>query len=256
MGKTLVAVAAHADDVELNVGGTAAKWAAAGGKIHVVMVTNNCHGLMVPDSGDESAQRRLPPNETTEIRYREQRAAAALIGAEVHFLNYTQRHYWDGQAAVSAGFENAPPPPSVAGLPQLITSYQKPEHFKAMGELIVGLRPDVVFTHGVLDVDPEHHAVCSLVWLAFQDRRSELARVGLRFWTPGSSCMWGVVEPNYDYFEDITDFYEKKLQLCSCHASQMTRKRLDMVKSRAEYYGRHMGVRYAEPFNTARNWDR
>ena len=257
MGKILVAVATHCDDVELNAGGTVAKWAAQGGKVHIVMVTNNCAGEFIPEGGDESAKRRILAQEATAIRRREQEAAAALIGASVRYLDYSQRHYWDGRQQVTAGFEHeAPPPPGVAGRPQLITSYQKPEHYQGVGKLLVLLKPDVVLTHGVLDVDPEHHAVCSLMWLAFRECRADLKGVALRFWTPGSSCMWGVMEPNYDYFEDISDYFDRKLALCRCHASQMIKMRLEMVEMRARHYGAQMGVRYAEPFNTAKNWDR
>ena len=255
MSKVLVTVAAHADDVELNAGGTVAKWAAEGGSVHIVMVSANFAGEMIPESGDESAKRRLPPIDTAAIRRAEQEASAALIGAKVHYLDYAQRHYWDGRERISAGFGNPTPPPGVMGCPLLLTEYQKPEHFRTMGKLLTSLKPEVVLTQGVLDVDPEHHAVCSLVWLAFHERREELKGVTLRFWTPGSSCMWGVMEPGYDHFEDITDHYETKLRMCACHKSQMTRTRMDMVRERAERYGVQARVRYAEPFNTAKNWD-
>ena len=265
MPGTLVAVAAHADDAELNAGGTMARWADEGGAVHIVMVTNNCSGSIIPVTsrrfgtcgrlspiGDEGARRRLPPLETMAIRRREQEAAAALIGAEVHYLDYCQRHYWDGEREISEGYGDVPAPPGIAGRPPLLIAFQQAEHVERLADLLVGLKPDLVLTQSVLDLDPEHHAVASMVWQAFQRRSADLAAAPLRFWTPGSSCQDGLLDPGYDCVEDISDYFERKLALCHCHASQMTQFRLDMVRRRAELWGRKLGVRYAEPFKTAR----
>ena len=252
MRKTLVAVAAHADDVEMHAGGTAAKWADQGGSVHILMATNNCSGYIVPESGDESAKFRLPPGETTAIRHREQQAAAALIEAEVHYLNYSQRHYWDGEREVNIAYEHdAPADPAVAGIPTLLIAYQQPGHYRRLADLIAGIKPDLVLTHGVFDLDPEHHAVACMVWQAFRKRERDLTGVPLRFWTPGSSCAAGIVDAHYDYFENIGDYYERKLDLFRCHASQVTEMRLRMIQERAGHYGALAGVRYAEPFMTA-----
>ena len=70
MSKTLVVIPAHADDAELNAGGTIAKWAAQGAAIHVVVMTDNCSGPIVPEGGDEKDARRLGPGETTAVRRR------------------------------------------------------------------------------------------------------------------------------------------------------------------------------------------
>lgn len=255
MSEVLVAVGAHCDDVELNAGGTLARWAGLGGEVHIVMVTNNCSGAIIPEGGEESDKRRLPPGETRRIRHEEQIRAAELIGAQVHFLDYCQRHYWDGQREVSVGFTEKDPPPEITDSPQLLIAFQQSRHYRALGDLLAGLDPALVLTHGVLDTDPEHHAVCSMVWLAFRDRPERFNGVDLRFWTPGSSVPWGIMEPGYDHLEDISEYYGMKLELCRCHASQMTSGRLQMVRKRAEFYGRRLeGATYAEPFNSARNW--
>mgnify|MGYP005837071943 CR=1 FL=1 len=248
---TLVAVAAHADDAELNAGGALAKWAEQGGAVHIVMATNNCSGSMIPDGGDERAARRLPPQETMAIRRREQEAAAALVGAAVHYLDYPQRHYWDGSKAVTIGYGPVPLPEGMGTAPPLVIAAQQPEHVERLAELLASLEPELVLTQTPLDLDPEHHAVASMVWRAFQLRKAALGRARLRFWTPGSSCQDGLLDPGYDQIEDISGHFERKLALCRCHASQMTRLRLDMVERRALLWGRRMGVRYAEPFKSA-----
>lgn len=254
MSKILIAVAAHADDVELNAGGTVAKWAAQGGEVHILMVTNNCSGTIIPPNGDEKSARRINPKETMKIRRREQEAAAAIIGAKVHYLGLCQRHYWDEKQnrAVSLHFGGeAPAPEGIAGYPPLLVNYYNPEHVNRLADLLVGLKPQVVLTQPVIDLDPEHHAVACLVWQAFNQRRQELGGAALRFWSPGSSCIDGLFDPGYDHIEDISDFYEKKLELCRAHASQMTQIRWDMVEKRGRQFGEQIGVRHGEPFKTA-----
>jgi len=250
----LVAIAAHADDAELNAGGTLAKWVAGGGRVRLVMVTNNCSGYLIPDDGDESRMQRLGPAQTTAIRRREQQAAAALLDAEVVDLGFCQRHYWDAdrQCAVEIGYEHpVSPPPELRDCPQVLYACHQQRHVDHLADLLTALRPQVIVTHGPLDYDPEHHAVASLVCRAVQTGRPDLGHATLRFWTPGSSCPEGMVPVEYDHIEDISDHFDRKLALCACHASQMTTAREEMVRRRAERWGQRMGVRYAEPFVTA-----
>ena len=242
MGKTLVAIAAHADDVELNAGGTVAKWAAGGGDVHVIMMTDNCSGL------------RLDPDKTTAIRHKEQEAAANLYGGKVHYMGYSQRHYWDEATArqINIAYEHdLPAAPSVKGCLPLVIAADEPREIDALAELLLGLKPDLVLTQSPVDLDPEHQAVVSMVWRVFQKCSARLANVPLRFWMPGSSAQDGVMDPHYDHFEDITDFFDKKLQLCACHASQMNEPRWDMVKERATFFGKQAAVQYCEAFTTA-----
>jgi len=249
----LVVAAAHADDAELNAGGTMAKWAQRGGTVHILAVTNSCAGFVVPPDGDDTKEYRVTAAEMTAIRYREQAAAAAIIGAQVHFLHYTQRHYWDGKQQVRLNFdEKGPPPEGIAGLVPLLMAYQLEEHIARMSRLLVSLKPTLVLSQPPTDLDPEHHALASLMWSAFRHAGETLAGATLRFYTPGSSCQAGLFEVPYDQFEDITDTFELKLKLCAAHASQMTRFRWNMVKDRAAFFGSRFGVKYAEPFVTAK----
>ena len=254
MARTLVAIPAHADDAELNAGGTIAKWAAEGAEIHVIMMTDNCSGPIVPEGGDASAARRLDPDKTTTIRYKEQEAAAAMYGGKIHYRNYSQRHYWDekGQREIAIDYEHdVAVPPGLKGHLPLLIAADGMKHSESLGELVVSLKPDLVLTQTPLDLDPEHHAVASMVWKLFRRFEKELADVPLRFWMPGSSCQDGLVPIPYDHFEDITDYFERKLELCGCHFSQMDRTRWQMVKDRAAFFGEKIGAAYAEPFCTA-----
>lgn len=250
----LVAIAAHADDVEINAGGTLAKWVASGGVVHIIMATNNCSGPIIPPNGNEAAAQRLGPVETNRIRHQEQDAAAKLLGAQMHYLNYYQRHYWDGSREVSMGYGTDCPLP--AGLPEtlpILIACNERIHIEQMGAMISELQPDLVLTQTPADRDPEHHAVATLVWEAFL-RKPALQRIPLRFWSSSTASPGGLFDPSPDHIEDISNVYARKLELCACHASQMTVHRNTIVARRAAYWGGRIGVAYAEPFRSA-HWD-
>jgi len=254
-GRTLVAVPAHADDAELNAGGALAKWAAGGGTVHLVMTTDNCSGLMIPPGEPESAKRRLPPGATSKIRHREQEAAAKLIGAEVHYLDYPQRHYWDEERGVRIKLAFAydrPAPSEITSRPPLLAAAELPKEIDRLGELLVGLKPALVLPPPPLDRDPEHHAPASRVWRALHRRREKFVDVPLRFWSPGDSCYDGLFAPEYDVIEEISDWFEKKAEMCAAHASQFSAFRQEMIARRARAWGKRLGVAYAEPYRTAR----
>ena len=248
-GEMLVVVAAHADDAEINAGGTMAKWVGGGGLVTILLVTNNCSGEVLNADG---STHRLPASAMSALRDAEQDAAAALIGARVVRLNYAQRHYYDGSQVVRMGY-GAPPPADAAPeayAQPLLTSYQQPAHVERMAAALEGLAPSLILCQPPSDLDPEHHATASLVWAAWR-ASAPLACVPLRFYSPGSSCPGGFFRIPYDVHEDISEFFETKLALCAAHASQMTEFRWKMVRERAAAFGKESGVKLAEPFVSA-----
>jgi LmbE family N-acetylglucosaminyl deacetylase len=73
-----LAIGAHPDDIEFGCGGSLAKWSAAGAEVHLLVLTDGSKGSW--DEGDDLAA-------LIELRQREARAAAAVLGAaDVHFL--------------------------------------------------------------------------------------------------------------------------------------------------------------------------
>ena len=76
-----LAIGAHPDDVEFGCGGTLAKWAAAGCRVHHVVCTDGSKGSWDPDE-DTAA--------LVAVRQEEQRAASRALGGsgEVVFLGW------------------------------------------------------------------------------------------------------------------------------------------------------------------------
>lgn len=255
-GRSLVLIGAHADDIELHAGGFAAKVSQQNRPVHFVMVTNNMSGNLLPAGQPGASPYRLPPAQTREIRTREQQAAADVIGATTHFLDYPQRHYWDGQAPVTLTFVPVKhdPLPASSDLPPLLIAAQNPQAIARMGELLVSLKPAVIVTQTITDVDPEHHATASLVWQAYRLRAEDLKGVTLLFWAPGTTSHGGMLPQHFDHLCQINPAqFDLKMQMLRCHASQMTTRRLVMAEARARHWGAELGVEFAEPFTTVFN---
>lgn len=78
--KVVLAIGAHADDLEFWAGGTLAQWVAAGAIVFLLVLTTSDNGTADPS---------LSSDDVTKIRQEEQRAAAQLIGVtEVFFGNF------------------------------------------------------------------------------------------------------------------------------------------------------------------------
>lgn len=249
----LLAIGAHADDIELHAGGIAAQWAEAGKPVHFVMASNNMSGNLLPLGNPDGKPYRLGPEPTQAIRQREQADAAAVIGATLCHLNYPQRHYWNGAEAVSLDFTHQTHDAFIAqgGKPPLIIAAQHPKAINEVAELLAALRPAVILTQTITDIDPEHHATASLVWQAYRKAGDAMKETGLCFWAPGTSSMAGMLRQSFDCLVPITTGqFEKKMRMLRCHASQMTTRRLAMAERRARYWGEEIGVEFAEPLTT------
>src|SRR5438128_224547 len=83
--KCLIALGAHADDIDLRAGATLAKYVAEGYTIVYGVVTTSASGIP-----------NMSPNEAIKIRQKEAENAAKLYGAEPLFLNFHQCVYPPG----------------------------------------------------------------------------------------------------------------------------------------------------------------
>ena len=212
----------HPDDGEGGVGGTTAKWVAAGTEVVFVLCTNGDKGTSDPSM----TQAKLAA-----VREREQAAAAAALGVkEVIYLRYG-----DGELEDTKKFR---------------------------GELVRAIRkhkPDVVFctdpfrTTFYLHRD---HRISGQVTLdaVFPYARdflhyNEHIQEGLETHKVGDVLMWGTEHP--DTFIDITDTIETKIEALKKHDSQVGGGGRDVdrfVKENAQRQGQQADMTYAEGF--------
>lgn len=212
-------VAAHPDDADFGAAGTAYLWSRLGWQFFYLVCTNGAKG-----SDDESITR----SQLIEMRRKEQRAAARLLGVEeVFFLDNE-----DGELT-----------PHRAFLGDIVRYIRQ-------------LRPDAVFTHDpetviVRDAFVNHsdHRATGLtaidaVYPAARDRLNfpEQVAAGLAPHKVNEIYIWGSERANFEV--DISEAIDTKIEALRAHTSQFSGDFLDRARER---WSRPDG-RYVESF--------
>jgi len=199
----VLAIGAHPDDVEIGCGGALLRHHAYGDHIHVLTLSNGSRG------GDVGT------------RIKESRAAAELLGAELHLADLDDTNLTDG-----------------------------PETIEAIKNVIRIVEPTVVYTHSEHDVHQDHRGVNRATITAAR----EVPRL-FCYQAPSAS---GAFNPAK--FISIDAYIEEKLKSIAVFESQAsTRWYLDedLLRSTARYWSRFSRPhRYAEPFEIIRSSDR
>ena len=221
----VLVVAAHPDDIEFGAGGTLARWVAEGASVRYLLITRG-------DKGSDDPATDIAA--LSEVRMREQRAAAAEIGVEgVEFLDEP-----DGQVQPSLG------------LRERITLAIRSER----PEIVMTHDPTVLFVNNEWVNHPDHRAVGQVtvdaVFPTARDPlnfREHLDR-GLGAWKVAELYLWSTNEANQ--LVDIGSTIDRKIAALAQHASQF--RQFDdvarWVRRRSEELGERAGYRAAEGF--------
>ena len=220
----ILAVSAHPDDVELNVGGTLLKYKKAGHDIFIAFTT----------SGNTGSNEMTDTKLIGETREKEALAAAKFYGAKVRFLRNDDERLLDTNETRT----------------QVLDALRWAE-------------PDIVFTHWKDDESPDHkmtsHLVRSMILsmpgINQQSNEKPCAKLPALFmWDTGRGI--GFVP---EVYVDISDEFEEKLKALACHKSQfpwmavMGNSRFgESTRIRAAFYGMQYGCKYAEVFRAWR----
>jgi LmbE family N-acetylglucosaminyl deacetylase len=226
VGKIILAVCAHPDDLEFGCGGTVAKWVKEGASAYYVVITDGTKG---------SEDMNISSEQLKEIRRTEQQAAAEILGVkEVFFLNYI-----DGELV------------------------NTPEVRHWIVRIIRQLKPDVVICQDpgfLYDLDrgfinhPDHRAAGQItldcVFPFSRNARTfpELLEEDLTSHKVATVLLTSFGKANY--FVDISDSIETKLEALAQHKSQQEDPAgtKAFVKERARAMGEKNGAQYAEGF--------
>lgn len=244
--RTLMAIGAHADDIELNVGGTLAKYRSMGYRIVYVMATNNMAGgwHTIAQDGIRSSMR---PSCTAMMRKRreEATAAAAYFGTTPVFLDYPQRHCRDEDGTdVELRYGCLRPKGVPEGVPTILTAHEDPGAIQRLADLMVRHNPEAVISHGPVMVDLEHVATCLLVTKAYA-KAAEAGYEGmLLHWMDIAPTIYGRMHALWETHIDVSRHHAEKLEAIGLHACQIPDpKRLDFPP-----IGIACGCRHAEAF--------
>ncbi len=219
----LLVISPHADDSEFGIAGTIAKMTAEGKKVAYVICTNGDKG---------TSDFNIDPKELIEIRKKEQRDAAQVLGvSDVTFLGYPDQ-----------GLEDTD------------------EFRKEVVRQIRIFQPNTVATTDPYRKYMQHrdHRICGQVVLDAvypfaRDHLSypELFKQGYQPHKVREVLTWGTEDPNY--WTDITDTFEMKIKALHCHVSQVgTREASQLyswLKERATTVAKGQGFQLAEEFH-------
>jgi LmbE family N-acetylglucosaminyl deacetylase len=225
--KSVLAVGAHPDDIEILCGGTLAKYAQKGVKVSMAVSTDGAAGHMV-----------IPPKELAEIRHAEAKASAAIIGADFYWL----------------------------GLPDG-TLYDTLENRMVYVELIRKAKPDVIITHFPNDYHPDHIAVSKLLFGASFISGLKNVKTESPFHPEVQPLVYfdSVNGANFlpTEFVDVTETWAIKRKMLECFESQITWLRdhdhvdfFQMVEVQTRARGYQCGVEFAEAFGSENVWPR
>lgn len=222
--QTVLAVGAHADDIDFGASGSIAKWAAAGAAIDYMVITDGSKG---------SSAETTDPVELARLRQDEQRAAAKVLGARhVHFFDYE-----DGQLEVTQDLKKR--------LVRVIRSVRP--------DTVVVMDPTMVYISELGFVNhPDHRAAgqatLDAIYPLARDHLSfpELHAEGLAPHKVQHLLLINLEKQNYH--EDITGFIDTKIAALSAHASQFSEESRTMICELAKKTGQQHGVEYAENF--------
>jgi LmbE family N-acetylglucosaminyl deacetylase len=207
-----LAIGAHPDDIEFGCGGTLAKWADGGCRIHHLVCTDGSKGSWDPDED---------PARLVAARRDEQREASRRLGGDgaVVFLGWT-----DGELE--------------AGLRQ-------------RGEVaywIRRIRPEVVLGHDPwrrYRLHPDHRNAGFLATDGIVAARDPhfFPEQGEAPHRPAALLLWEAEEP--DHVESIVGFEERKLQALLAHRSQFrSTMRIDAEPSSVEAFATRLRERH------------
>jgi len=225
--KVVLAVGAHADDIDFGAAGALAKFAADGAAVQYLVVTDGSKG---------SADLSVSPKELIAQREAEQRAAAKTIGAQgVTFLSYE-----DGQLEVSMALKK--------DIVRVIR--------RVKPDTLIVLDPSMIYVAEAGFINhPDHRAAGQ----ATLDAVFPLARDHLSFpelladekLAPHKVAHLLLINlEKQNYYVDISDVFEQRLSALLQHVSQIPDQNqvAAMIKSRAATLGRKTGSAYAEGF--------
>lgn len=202
-------VTAHPDDWEGCMGGTALLLAKNGYEIHVLIASRGERGVK-----DSSGNKLADLAKAGEIREKEAQVAIERIDGELHFMGKI-----DGDV------------------------YADKQGVDTIVHFLNKLNPDLIFTMWGIDV-PDHAAAGNMALKALWQTGMVHSKE-VYFMEAGRGGQTNQFYP--DFYVDITDVYEEKLELVRCHVSQNRNDHLAQIKTN-EIHGQLARSKQAEAF--------
>jgi LmbE family N-acetylglucosaminyl deacetylase len=257
--KTIVAIGAHHDDIELFCGGTLVKYIKDGWDAVYIVATTSPHYHLTEE------KEFLSNEDTINMRKKEAEQGAKIIGAnEVHFWDFKSMYWYkenthkrlflDGIRSSTETFSHLKE--NVPGREFILTASDIPDIVQYVADFLEERNPDIILTHSPDDESIEHYATGLLVFRATMSLLKKGKNIKLFGWEPGGG---GPLVNSFapTHYVDVTETIDVKCKAVKVFHSQIvdhdTSKFVDWCYSRAQIYGNLIGVKYAEPFISFNN---
>lgn len=219
----ILVVVAHPDDEILGMGGTLIKHRNAGDKIFIHILTDG-HSARLKKAkakflNDHSVKRRIK--------------SAKLLASKLNAAKILVDGFYD----------------------QMLDTYPLLKIVKSIESFAKNIEPDVVYTHFSGDVNKDHKVTLEAVLTAFRPINEKVPSKILCTEIPAST-EWGncVFHPNY--FVDISDVLNEKLELLSFYDYELKKsphpRSNEKIKNLAYFRGSSVFVNAAEAFYLVR----
>lgn len=256
--KTIIAIGAHHDDVELRSGGTLAKYACEGHRVIYVVATTTPHYSPFPK---EQATGEFRDNAgIIELRKQESRKGAEALGIkDVEFFDFKslywykegtmERRYFDGRKLTRQEFDylnnNLP------GREFIVTAHYCNAACTFLSNFLEEKKADIVLTHFPDDHHFEHYATANFVWTVVQQLSKKGRPIDCYAWEcGGENTLVRSFAPTH--YVDISGTIDQKCDALMAFESQFKDHNpqpfVDRARARARAYGELVGFEYAEPF--------
>jgi LmbE family N-acetylglucosaminyl deacetylase len=219
----VLGVCAHPDDLDATAGGTFAKWSKEGAECYYLICTNGARGSIDP---------KISVKDLIEIREKEQKAAASILGVkDVFFLGYKDTELEPNRK-----------------LKLDIVRYIR----KIKPDIVVTTDPTFIYSKAGFVNHSDHRAA----GIATIDAVYPLAKNAFPFEEFGTEdlkphkvkSLYLINFADANEIIDITDTIEIKLKALAQHKTQALSKNTEMFKRMGSMMGKKEGYTYAESF--------
>ena len=249
MKKCILAIMAHADDLEIFAGGTMAKFTEQGYRGVLVMLTGNMGGAAV----GKKKYYEVRPDEAAPIREKETRTGAAILGVnKIEFLNFQETAYSTGQKFIlpgDPGYQSEYPGfgpllPFVASNSRLI---------EPVVSLIQKYEPEIVISQHLFS-GIEHLCSGHIINQAFRTAMAKGTSLG-QLWLPVAPRYfnWAAdlrIYPSPNILIDTTAQWKRKKKAILAHKSQKLNGAIEKIRLQDRYWGVARQCELAEAFFT------
>jgi LmbE family N-acetylglucosaminyl deacetylase len=233
MTRSIVAIMAHADDIEFCAGGTLAKFVGRGYRALYGVLSRCNSGWTVTEAKGPHYVSSL---DIVPRRRAEAAAAAKVFGAELYQGDLLENCYTrrDGARIVPSFVgatdlaggrvsrdDDVPAGELLAVAAGAGTSWKDNPTVREVARLLVEWEPELVIGQEISNFNPDHHAAALIVAMAWSVA-SEQKKIG-PYWIPvghpsADEFRFSPIEPTT--FVDVTGHEERCIQAMSCHRSQ------------------------------------